>query len=337
MLDLNKLIIDNYALGNIIDLEIIQEGAVGNNNILRTANAQYFVKVIPGTIQHEERVKQIFNVYNFVYNLMSEVEMPLTNIHGGDYVFTELGFIVVFPYVTGIKYSQLSPDLKQKAVQSSAKTLAKFHSSTAQSVTPIVEPSNTDKKINTFIQDVAELRQNLQTKQKLSEIDEVILDLLNTKEICFKKFLTMFPDLVYPTSQLVHGDFHAENLLFNEVGEVIRIFDWDNTAMSSHAWELIYAMLKICFDDNFENYDPDLVRIFIQSYHNINPINKQKLTEGWKIWYIRDVINIWASKRRAKFEDYRVDKFILNGKQKLEYVNKHLFDLIAETQSFLMN
>lgn len=108
-----------------------------------------------------------------------------------------------------------------------------------------------------------------------------------------------------PTSpdQVMHGDYHQENLFFTN-NTVSTVIDWDQAVYMPRGFEIA----RVCgymFD-----LDHDKTRAFLTSYQNINPISKTELEDGAQAWACHSDHYIWAAEEIYLHGNTRAQVFI---------------------------
>lgn len=108
-----------------------------------------------------------------------------------------------------------------------------------------------------------------------------------------------------PTSldQVMHGDYHQENLFFTN-NTVSTIIDWDQAVYMPRGFEIA----RVCgymFD-----LEPEKTRAFLKAYQKINPISKEELEDGAQAWACHSDHYIWAAEEIYLHGNTRAQVFI---------------------------
>jgi Ser/Thr protein kinase RdoA (MazF antagonist) len=332
MSDLVSQIQDLYNFKDI-KLDKLDEGFVGLNHILYHSGDKYFFKMIP--IRHlsdESRIQEICSVYDLMCENDIPVELPIPNISGQKYSLIGDTFCMLFKMVEGTKFENLEPHTIQNAFDSSAQNLANIHLAGSKLPLLNIKKSGAKKIENSFLEKLDEIEQIIKVKSTLDSLDVDSLELIKWKRILFAKGLFIIPEEKKTT--IIHGDFHRENLLFDTEGNITKIFDWDATVISANSWEVVYAMMKVCFYDKFENYDTNIAKAFLSQYSNIFPFSAQDLRDGFHYWMSWECLFIWSLRNHYLHNQSIPERFIIAGTAKLKFLSENLDDLLSDLSSF---
>jgi len=322
-----------YGLENIT-LNRLNEGYVGENHTLHSSRDKYFFKQLLARSSFDEtRIKEICSVYDLMKSHNLTIETPILNNSGFAYSFIEDNFCMLFKMVEGVKFENLEPGNINNAFKSSAESLAKIHKVGSRLPLLDIKKSSERHIKDNFLRKLNEIEEIICSKTKLEEIDELSLDLIKWKRLLFNKGLSIIPE--DKKTMIIHGDYHRENLLFDQDGSVKRIFDWDNSVISSNSWEVVYAMMKVCFYDSFDNYQSQIAGDFLINYSNIFPFSKQDLRDGFNYWSTSECLFLWSLRSHYLNNDNKSDRFITNSAAKLKFLNENLEDILSELNKFL--
>ena len=98
---------------------------------------------------------------------------------------------------------------------------------------------------------------------------------------CEHSYVPKFP------AQVLHGDFHQGNLFFQKE-TVCGVIDWDQAVYMPRAFEVV-RVASYMFD-----LQPEMTRIFLKAYLDLNPLSSEELADGAKAWGCHSDHYVWA-------------------------------------------
>ncbi len=306
MIEILNKITEKYGLGDVLDFSKIEEGALNENFLIATIKGKYFLKGIRS--KAKERSNYIYNVERF----MSENGIPaicrITDTDGQHEFIYDDACYTVYPFIDSDR-SHIYIDADYERM---GELLGKIHKVGNSNIPDnlkihpfkITSQENKTKILNDY-------KDQIIRKDVHDSIDELFISYINLKLDSLEKL----EDIGYPESDtLIHGDYHAGNLLFDKDSrEIVGICDWEKTEYSPRAYELARSIFYICFslgfneDKGFNDAIP-----FVRGYMKSFPISKELLIEGLRLRLRQTGLSTWLEDGYYKDGNPKNNKFIQN-------------------------
>jgi Ser/Thr protein kinase RdoA (MazF antagonist) len=289
---------------------------LNDNYLIETTVGKYFIKGIRGKVAH--RLGYISQVEVFMRNshipavCMMKDEDDVTIFVHNDISYT------VYPFVE----SDRSHEYTDNDYIKMGELLGKIHRVDSMDLpedlkTHTFKISNQQNKLEI----INGYRELILTKESKDEVDELFLNYINLKIKAFEKL----KDVNFVENDaLIHGDYHAGNLLFDKDSrEIIGICDWEKSEYAPRAYEFARSLLYICFslgfDDNQAFKDSEK---FIQGYVSQIPIDKDFLIQGLNLRLRQIALSNWLEDKYYKENNSLTNRFIEN---EMNHLNLFVF------------
>lgn len=137
-----------------------------------------------------------------------------------------------------------------------------------------------------------------------------------------------YEELNLQNEHIIHGDYHGQNIFYDENEEVKYVFDLEKTGVSPRALEIARSLDFMCFSNNYEKESFEDADAFLSSYNEIYPIDKRELSCGIKAFYIRKARSLWIEREHYINGNRRVDCFLKGELSMLKYYSQNLNEFI---------
>ncbi len=297
-------ICSEYNIGKLVRFEKIAEGLLNGNYKITTENGNYFCKCV-----REKKIESVDTIYK-VEKYMNEsgvpaVTMLVTNkgthlAQINDQIFTLYKFIE----------SDRSHSYSSEDYFNMGKTLARIHLASQDSL-----PSNIDlKKLKNNDPEetksiLKKFKEKIEEKSQLDEYDKNFLSYINSK-LDLLNTATFNNEISDHEAHLLHGDYHAGNLLIEkETRDIIGVCDWEKCERGSRAYEIARSMILLF---SFDNSEGDIINAknFITGYQSFYPITKKELIDGFKFRTNSIIKSKWIEDRYYNKNDSRTYQFV---------------------------
>jgi homoserine kinase type II len=298
----------NYDLGIFNNLARTEGGFTNENYIVNTTAGNFFLKkylrVNDEKILREHRILEYLKQQSFCVPklILNKNCQTLTEYKGEFYAFFEL--------VAGSSVVATN-QVSDRQMKNIAEILARYHHLAAylptadEPLSPIADKNYLEE----LYHQVANLLQN---KKEPDDYDKMIDSVLDLK---IKEFANA-PKIDYDRlpSLLVHGDFHADNILFDQNGEIVAVVDWELVKHQPRIWEVLCAAFfcaKLDWTWNFHTpVDFHRAQNFLAAYHAINPFTTEEIAQLPAILKSASADLSWPLKVHYMHKNFAADRFL---------------------------
>lgn len=266
-------------------------------------------------------IEKIENVSLFLHENGLPVALPIKTDEDLLHFKVDEQFFAVYPKIAGNILHE--PSLSETALHSAALIAARFHELGACCLLNL-EPLNL-LSVAEIYQKTLQIR-NLINKHSLGkDIDKLAEDLLDAK-------LNFLDRLVSPAvckkhlffHDLIHGDFHNENLLFNEAKQIVGILDFEEVCFGPGIEDLMSFIQFGCCNTGFELNNMKKARFFFQSYLEKHPLSKEEIYYGINYSLYRFAGNFFLENKLYETRDKFFSDLLLRNLNKIIYFTKNL-------------
>lgn len=302
-----------YGIGTFVSMKKIEEGVLNHNFLLETSKGSYFIKSntskIKPSIQYTETVEK------FMLTKGIPVIAMLPTNECQTYLEIDGNIYMLYPFVK----SDRSHKYSRSEYEAMGKMLGCIHKAGSENIPQIfLDRSGAKKEREVEIENLRKWKEKIEALKNLTDTDRLLL-----KDILFKLNKVNELEDMQPADKdtLIHGDYHAGNLLFDkETRKLLGVCDWDKAMYSFRAYELSRAIMYICFPEDFNlEHSYEVASFFIKAYQNEYPIEKEKLAHAMKYRAYRMAISSWiedyyyngGSDRANHFIDHEISRIEL--------------------------
>jgi Ser/Thr protein kinase RdoA (MazF antagonist) len=319
--DIKKAIVENYNLGSISSISKIEAGFLSENYSISTPSGKFFLKRY---IKDVERVQDIHKVKMYFASHGVPVILPMTTVSGKSIFSLEDNVFALFPFVTGIHHNR--QHIQDSISTEIAKLLADMHQIAQKS--PMTIPA-------TF---------KFWNKDKLRLADEILtkidfitnkseFDKLAQKNIELKKKLINQTEISHTAYNLeplilIHGDFHEQNLFFDEKGRIKYIFDFGETKMGLRGYELWRSADYMFLNGKFTDENIRKVIHYLRAYNSFNSISEEILSACFRVYFQMHIHSFWVESEHYLKTNNRVDGFL--EERSTSYFAQHRDEFLTE-------
>ena len=313
-----KKINTQYGL-NISSSEMVDKGFLSKNYILTGETTKYFLKKY--RFNKEEKIQEIHAAKQYFADGGIPVILPIVNNVGQTYFSFEDGYYAIFPCINGRHIER--GNLTEAATISLGEMLGKMHLRSKKSTLSIQDHFNGWDE-GKFIAQAEQLISIINAKEKLDEFDINALEGIHIRKELIQANTVTFEDLAIPNNCLIQGDYHDENVFFDENDHVQYVFDFEKVSYAPRVFELIRSMMYMFFNETLEIQRIELARLYIEVYSKMYPISKEELQKGLKLHYLRQLHSFWVESEHYINKNYRVDQFLVGKYKSTQYLSKNL-------------
>jgi len=302
--------------------EKVEKGFLSENYILIDRSKKYFLKKY--RFSKKEKIEEIHSVKKYFASGGIPVILPLINKEQSTFFTLENKYFALFPFIEGRQLEIGS--LTDTAMMSLGEMLGKIHLLGKEAKLPITEEfkgwdkTKTLKKYNdiTFV---------IKEQKELSDFDKLALQDLDFRRSLIESNKVNYEDLDLKNDHLIHGDYHTDNVFFNEDDHVSFVFDFEKYTRAPRVFELMRSLVLILFNENFGTEKFSKAKLYLNSYLNVYPMSKEILQKGLTLYYLTQLHGSWVQEEHYLKKNYRVDQFLSINHERIKYLSENLEDL----------
>lgn len=296
-----EAIVKKHDLGDLISFDVVSEGVLNKNFIFETSKGKFFLKNCHA--KTKTRMKFINDVEKFMKtpDVPSVVSIAINEVEG----------YMLYSFVE----SDRTHDYDLKDYFKMGQMLGHIHAVTYGKDIPenLRQFPYVERDLTDMVVGMKKYEQMLETKENKDEVDTSFLEYIQ-KKLSYVENYVDIPKLVNDT--LMHGDFHAGNLLFSkDTREIIGVCDWEKAQYSPRALDVARAYLYIGFGTNTDDVVEcaQIGEAVLEGYRTILPISDEEFQKGIKIRIKSNIFTHWIEDKYYIEKDARANKFIKNG------------------------
>lgn len=306
-----------YGL-QVHSFEKVAKGFLTENHVLIEGDKKYFLKRY--RFDKREKIEEIHSAKKYFADDGIPIILPIVNKENSTFFFFDGGYFALFPFVVGRHMER--DGLTDLSIISLGEMLARIHLLGKDSNLPIQEKfQEWDKeKILAKFDSIIDV---INKKEKLDDFDKLALKDIEMRQSLVETNTMIFEDLNLQCDHLIHGDYHKQNVFFDEYGYVFSVFDLEKVMYAPRMFELIRSIMIIFFGENFETENISKAKLYLHSYLNIYPASLEMLQTGFKLYYLRMLHGSWIQNEHYLKNNNRVDVFLLNDFNRIKYLSEN--------------
>jgi Ser/Thr protein kinase RdoA (MazF antagonist) len=215
--------------------------------------------------KEEEKVVTIENIAQFLQQQKLPVEVPLATKIGKRHLFLQGHFWALYPKVEGVVLHEAS--LLEKPLTQAASLLARFHVLGSKCSLALPHLSQRFLAYEEVEKRADETRLLIERNSLGHDVDAVAHRLIQAKLDMLENVIDkdLFSSLA-SSKDLVHGDFHNENLLFDPLGKAVRLLDFEEVHFGDGIEDVLNFILLGCCNSGFESANLEKANCFFRAY-----------------------------------------------------------------------
>ncbi|MFA7171135.1 MAG: phosphotransferase [Candidatus Paceibacterota bacterium] len=310
----------SYAVAKKAELtEIVKKGYLSNNFILRSDEKKLFLKQY--RFDDIEKIKEVHRVKFFFSDGGIPIILPIRN-NEGDFIFEDAGKLYsLFPFIEGriIRKEERS----QKAFASAGEMLGRIHILSKDSCPHITDCYGREWDKKEFLVRAGAMKERVEKNTERTNFNKMALKTINLKISLAEGNNVRYEDLELKKDHIIHGDYHGQNIFYDNNDEVSYVFDIEKTEISSRILEIARTIDYMCFSNNYKVKNFNDARIFLSAYNKVYPFCAEELTRGIEAYYIKKAHSIWIEEEHYTNNNFRVDCFLEGEFLMLSYYSKN--------------
>ncbi|MEI6238542.1 MAG: phosphotransferase [bacterium] len=315
--------INNLYGINVSSSEKVAGGFLSENYFLLAGADRFFLKKY--RFDNPNRIAEVHDSKKYFADGGIPVILPIPLLDGKTFFEYNSAYYALFPFVEGRHIEE--GELTEKAIISLGQMLGKIHILGKESKLAIEDhfKIEKDEKIFKKIEDI--LIKILEVNNP-SDFDKTALQIIRIKKELLLKNRITYESLGLKNDHLIHGDYLAHNIFFDENDNVKWVFDFEKTNYSPRTYELFRSMMCSIPSDNFTKADVDNFKKYIDAYSSIYPISNDEIRRGLQLYFIKTIHGFWVESEHYLKGNTRVDHFISDNYNRIKYLSLNLDELI---------
>lgn len=296
-----EAIVQKHDLGDFISFDAVSEGVLNKNFIFETSKGKFFLKNCHA--KTKTRMKFINDVEKFMKtsDVPSVVALAIDESKG----------YMLYSFID----SDRAHDYNLNDYFKIGQMLGHIHAVTYKKDIPenLKQFPYIEKDLTDILVGMKKYKEMLESKEDKNEIDKSFLEYIE-KKLSYAENYSDIPKLANDT--LIHGDFHAGNLLLSkDTREIIGICDWERAQYSPRVLDIARAYLYIGFGTNTDNVAEctEIGGAVLEGYRTILPLSDEEFQKGIKIRIKSNIFTHWIEDKYYFQKDARANKFIKNA------------------------
>lgn len=287
-------------------VEKVSGGYLSHNFILRSDTDKLFLKQY--RFDNIKKIQEIHRVKNFFKEGGIPIILPIRNTDG-ESIFEDNGkFYALFPFVDGriIRRTEKS----QKAFASAGEILGRIHILSRDGFPDIIDSYDRQWDKVEFLKKAQSMKKTIEAIPQKTTFDKLALETINLKIRLAEENDICYEDLALKKDHIIHGDYHGQNIFYDDNDEVQNIFDIEKAELSPRALEVARAIDYMCFSNEYGTKNFNDARNFLSAYREIYPLDTGELARGVKAYYLKKAHSIWIEEEHYIKNNFRVDCFL---------------------------
>ncbi len=304
---------------NIISSERVKKGFLTENFILSDGQTRYFLKKYRSN--NLERINEIHEVKRYFANGAIPVVLPKSLSDGKTSFEYDGAYFALFPFVEG-KHIEKN-DINESAINSLGKMLGKIHLAGKESRLKVNKYFNIEDKDET-LKRIDEILCKIAEITIKNDFDNIAIENLQLKKELISKNTLKISDLTWKSDHLIHGDYHEQNVFFDDEDEVKWVFDFEKTIYAPRTFELFRSMSILFMTQDINRRGLDNAKKYLKAYESIYPISEDEIRLGLQLYFVKLFHGIWVETEHYINGNTRIDHFIFNDFYRLNYLTQNL-------------
>lgn len=310
-------LLHRLGLGQPMSLDVVGGGLLNQGLIATTGRDSFFLKGYrysdPAPVAREHRL------VNFVAQAGVPAVAPISAPDGHTFLRVGGRYWAAFPF---LRDRHLAPgELSAAQAVELGRTLGRVHAVLASY--PPADAARLPAKLSWDSQQAGqEMRAYEQAIGRLPALNP--FDQHALASFAYRR--TLLAAGVPPSSafgslpaQVLHGDFHLDNVFFDHAGFVSGIVDWELASVGPRAWEIVRTLdLAVDIQHDFEA-GHDRFEAFLRAYVTEAPLTYEECISMPELYWAGRVHSLWLYEEHYRKGNARTDQVAMRDIQTLEW------------------
>ena len=269
------------------------------------------------------KVKKIVDVTNVISQFDLKAPLLIHTSDGQFYKSFDEGHIIIYYKIQGrILHAN---DFNNTSLNSTGTYLAKLHEISTSSKLLLPSTINLLKSQHEIEQSVKSVQDIIRAKPKGSSIDNITNKLIDMKLNMLSEFIRYDHFLSHLLSQqkLIHGDFHNENLLFDDRDNIAGILDFEESHYGHPMEDIMHFVELGCCNMGHNEANFQKARCFFSSYSKINKLTPEEIELGLHLYLYKISSSFFLENKLYDSSSDELITLIERDIKSLEYFATH--------------
>lgn len=323
-----RAIEDLYDVEGLRFVSKITEGYLSNNFILESRGKKFFLKQY--RYDDLEKIREIHQVKFFFAKGGIPVILPLSSA-ANEYIF-EFGkkYYSLFPFIAGRIIRRINRS--ERAFASAGEMLARIHLLSKDGHPDILHSYFNLWDKDEFFKELAEIKGKITSLEPATDFDKLAHQAMSYKAELVEKSTISFEDLGLRRDHIIHGDYHGNNIFYDDSDNVQWVFDIEKANIAPRSFEIARCVDFMCFANSFEEENFVDANCFLAAYSAVYPIERKELGAGFTAFYLKGIHSLWVEREHYLDKNFRVDHFLESDIEKTRYYTEHLKEFINKLE-----
>lgn len=281
------------------NLSRVDRGLATKNYFVEEGGGKYFLKAYDDKVD-SGRVQEIFKSMEYFSKNGIPAVMPLSTQSGRSYFDSDGRLYALFPFVDGKILDPHEFNIDH------IKKIAKLQGSLHKVGFEFPEKGEFRKAslkffdYEAFLVEADEVHKDIVKKDNIDDVDKEWIELIEKKV----KYVNSNPrgqvESLGPQT-LAHGDFHNENIIWNDgSGEIIGLVDFDLARVDFYHVKVLKTIDLIIFERGYGDESYELAQTYLKEYSKHMDLDNDALRNCLRYRFLKRVLDLWPVKQYYK-------------------------------------
>ncbi len=325
--EITSLFEREFDYGRAERVEVVTTGYLSTNWIIHTRDTVFFLK----KYRSKFSPKEILAIHE-VMRLFETEGIPIINplpTRNEQTVFEyDNGLYSLFPYVKGKSVQR--DELETGHIAALGTMLAQIHDKGGLLPNPrdLAIFNGWDRTL--FLEQVNDIKKIQSAKPHLDEFDRAVHEAIEYKLSHIFGDLRVPEDFFFSEYVVMHGDFHEQNVFFDDHTAITHVFDWEKTAYGPRAFELVRSLYLVCIAADDINVEQAFARakIFFDAYQKVLPLTEEEFRTAVEFYYVDQFYSIWIEHLHYHEKISVADKLLKESISRIQFLEQYREEFI---------
>jgi Ser/Thr protein kinase RdoA (MazF antagonist) len=315
--ELTKALYNEYGFKNI--RFIGQAGGMSSSNYFIEADSkQLLLKIYKSkdirAIEIIEKITEFLSLNNI------PVVKPLATKNERLHSKINDKYIAIYPKIEGCILQ--GETLDEEALSSFASLISDIHGLAPYCKIPLYNTEDTIKSFDEIYTEAQRVKVLIKEKPMGEEVDRIACNFINLKLSILKNEFREF-EYVLLCDDLIHGDCHAGNFLFDKHQRIAAALDFETVHFGHAIEDVIQYIFVACYDKDDEPNNLLRAKLFLKFYQAKRALIAEEIEFGLKYYLYKMVRSFFLENKLYLEKDPSILKSIEWETEKIKYMSKN--------------
>ncbi|MDF3048059.1 MAG: hypothetical protein K0R73_1177 [Candidatus Midichloriaceae bacterium] len=315
--ELIKVLPDEYGFKNI--RFIGQAGGMSSTNYFIEADSkQLLLKIYKfkdiGIIEIIEEITEFLRLNNIPVVKLSATKNKKFHLKIND------KYICIYPKIEGCLLQ--GETLDKEALFSFASLISDIHSLAPYCKIPLYNTKDTIKSFDKIYTEAQRVKALIKESSMGEAVDRIAYNFINLKLNILRSKLKQF-EYVLPCNDLVHGDCHPGNILFDKHKKIAAVLDFETMHFGHAVEDVIQYIFFACYDKEDKPSNLLRAKLFLKFYQVKRILTAEEIKFGLKYYLYKMVCSFFLENKLYLEKDPSIVKSIEWEMGKIKYMSQN--------------